>query len=270
MAVERASRACAVGKGRDHVRFSRVRRAGALVLGAAVGAFGLAGAAFAHVTISPSSAPQGGFTVVTFRVPTESDTASTTKIQLFFDLTTNPIAVVDIQPVPGWTAKLDPKTLSKPIKDDDGNTVTTAIGDVTWTATSAATAIKPGEFQQFPVELGPLPTTGSVTFKILQTYSDGSIVRWIDTTTPGQPEPEHPAPVLTLTPASAGDPGATPAPTGGTTVTATATDSTQAASTGSDSGKTWGIVGALLGLIGVILGGAAYLRSRNASEPPKP
>ena len=251
------------------MRFSRVRRAGALVLGAAFGVFGLAGAAFAHVTISPDSAPQGGFTVVTFRVPTESDTASTTKIQLFFDLTTNPIAVVDTQPVPGWTAKLDSKTLAKPIKDDDGNTVNTAIGDVTWTATSAATAIKPGEFEQFPVELGPLPTTGSVTFKILQTYSDGSIVRWIDATTPGQPEPDHPAPVLTLTPAGTADAGATPTTTAAPTVTATSTDVASTDSTGSDSGKTWGIVGALLGLIGVILGGAAYLRTRRAAEPPK-
>src|SRR5258708_2398703 len=63
----------AVGKGRVQVRFSRVRRAGALVLGVTFGVFGAAGAAFAHVTISPGSAQQGGFTVVTFRVPTESD-----------------------------------------------------------------------------------------------------------------------------------------------------------------------------------------------------
>jgi hypothetical protein len=35
--------------------------------------------------------------------------------------------------------------------------------------------------------------------KTLQTYSDGTIVRWIDDTAAGQPEPEHPAPVLTLT-----------------------------------------------------------------------
>ncbi len=251
------------------VRVRRVRRAGAIVLGAAFGVFGLAGAAFAHVTISPSSAPQGGFTVVTFRVPTESDTASTTKLQLFFDLT-NPIAVVDTQPVPGWTAKLDSKTLPKPIKDDDGNTVTTAIGDVTWTATSAATAIKPGEFQQFPVELGPLPTTGSVTFKILQTYSDGSVVHWIDTTAPGQPEPDHPAPVLTLTPAG-GDASTAPTATSAPTATATSTAVTSTGSTtssGSNSGETWGIIGAVLGLIGALLGGAAYFRGRTPAPKP--
>lgn len=232
--------------------------------GVTFGAFGLAGAAFAHVTVSPTSAPQGGFTVISFRVPTESDKTSTTKVQVFIDVDATPIAVVDTQPVPGWSAKLDSKTLKTPIKDDDGNTVTSAIGDITWTASSAATAIKPGEFQQFPIELGPLPTSGSVTFKVLQTYSDGSVVRWIDATTAGQPEPEHPAPVLTLTPASGAD--ATAAPSASTTATVGATTST---SSGSNSGKTWGIVGALLGLIGATLGGLAYARSRSASEPPK-
>lgn len=32
----------------------------------------------------------------------------------------------------------------------------------------------------------------------MQTYSNGDITRWIDLPQPGQPEPDHPAPELTL------------------------------------------------------------------------
>jgi uncharacterized protein YcnI len=257
-------------KERDQVRLTGVRRAGALAIGAAIGAFGIAGVAFAHVTVSPSSAAQGGFTVVTFRVPTESDTASTTKVDLTLDLS-HPIAVVNVQPVTGWTAKVTQKPLPTPIKDDDGNTINSAVGEIVWSADSASAAIKPGQFQQFPLELGPLPTTSAVAFKVLQTYSDGSVVRWIDTTTPGQPEPDHPAPVLTLTPAAAA--GSDTSATAPAAPPAAAAPAAGSSGTGSNSGQTWGIVGALLGLIGAVLGGASYARSRGPAEssnPPAP
>jgi hypothetical protein len=38
-----------------------------------------------------------------------------------------------------------------------------------------------------------------LVFKALQCYSNGDIVRWIETSSPGQPAPDYPAPVLTLT-----------------------------------------------------------------------
>lgn len=47
---------------------------GAVVVAAAAALIG-AGSAFAHVTAQPGQAPQGGYAVVTFRVPDESDTA---------------------------------------------------------------------------------------------------------------------------------------------------------------------------------------------------
>lgn len=37
----------------------------------------------------------------------------------------------------------------------------------------------------------------------IATYSNGDVVRWIDVAQPGQPAPDHPAPVLTLTTAAA-------------------------------------------------------------------
>ena len=64
-------------------------------------------------------------------------------------------------------------------------------------------ASNPGQFDLFTVSAGPLPTKPSkLEFKAVQTYSDGTIVRWIEPTVKGTPEPEHPAPTLTLTKAT--------------------------------------------------------------------
>jgi len=38
---------------------------------------------WAHVTVNPDTATQGGYTALSFRVPTESDSTSTTKVQVF-------------------------------------------------------------------------------------------------------------------------------------------------------------------------------------------
>ena len=92
--------------------------------------------------------------------------------------------------------------LAKPVTTDDGQ-VTEAVSKITWTATDAGLA--PGQFDLFTISAGPLPTnTSKLTFKAIQTYSDGTTVNWIQATVKGAPEPEHPAPVLTLTKASSG------------------------------------------------------------------
>ena len=166
----------------------------------------VAGPASAHVTVNPDTAPQGGYTKLTFRVPTESDTASTTRLQVQFP-TDQPLASVSVKPHPGWSFRVTKSKLATPIKSDDGE-VTEAVSGIDWTADSSADAIKPGEFDEFDVSVGPLPKADSMTFKTLQTYSDGTVVRWIEASTGGA-EPEHPAPVLTLTPASSADESAT-------------------------------------------------------------
>lgn len=171
-------------------------------------------AASAHVTVNPGSAPAGGFSELNFRVPTESDTASTTKLEVFFP-SDAPLAFASVKPVPGWRISVTKAKPSHPVSSDDGP-VAEVVSTITWTALTPASSIKPGEFDDFGVSVGPFPTSGTMTFKALQTYSDGSVVRWIDVAAPGQPEPEHPAPVLTITSA----PGTTPTPGNGTANTA--------------------------------------------------
>lgn len=168
---------------------------------------GFAWPASAHVTVNSPGATQGGYTVLTFRVPTESATAGTTKLQVRFP-TDTPIASVLVQPHPGWTFKTVTAELDKPITTDDGDSITEAVAEIDWTANSAADAIKPGEFDQFLVSAGPLPKVDSLAFSAIQTYSDGSVVDWNQTAAPGSAEPDHPKPTLTL--AKAGTASAAP------------------------------------------------------------
>ena len=63
------------------------------------------GPALAHVTVNPDTAAGGGYTKISFRVPTESDTASTTRLQVYFPAD-HPFGSVSVQPVPGWSARV--------------------------------------------------------------------------------------------------------------------------------------------------------------------
>jgi uncharacterized protein YcnI len=76
------------------------------------------------------------------------------------------------------------------------------VSEVTWTATGGA--IRPGQFQDFNVSLGQLPDSGELVFNTLQTYSSGEKVNWNQVSADPSVEPEHPAPILTITPAGAG------------------------------------------------------------------
>ena len=83
--------------------------------------------------------------------------------------------------------------LATPISSDDGD-ITEAVSVIEWKAASASTAIKPGEFNQFVISAGPLPKAPSITFKAIQSYSDGSTVSWIEQAAEGsgtEPEPRH-------------------------------------------------------------------------------
>ena len=174
----------------------------AAVLGA--GVLGVVTPAFAHVTVQPGEATQGGFATVAFQVPNERDDASTVQLEVTFPAD-HPIPFVSTQPVEGWTVQVDKAPLDTPISGE-GEDITEAVSKITWSGGSIA----PGTFQRFPVSLGPLPETASLEFKSVQTYSDGEVVRWIDSVTPGGEEPERPAPTLTLVAATDDDADAAP------------------------------------------------------------
>ncbi|WBC14333.1 YcnI family protein [Micromonospora sp. WMMA1998] len=234
------------------IRLRRPATAAALTLAAvATAVFGLAGSASAHVTINPKEGTQGGYGRFAFRVPNESDTASTVKVEV--NLPENaPVGSVSTMPVPGWTVAVEKRKVDPPI-EVHGSQLTEAVSKLTFTAAQGG-GVKPGEFQEFPVSMGPLPQVDTMVFKVLQTYSDGNVSRWIEEPTPGAEEPENPAPVLTLAAAAAASPGAS-APTA-----AVAADDDDDDDSG--AGTALGVAGLVAGLAGLALGGLAFARTR--------
>jgi uncharacterized protein YcnI len=130
---------------------------------------------------------------VSFRVPNEEQGADTTKLEIELPAD-HPIASVSVRPVPGWTVKVKEAKLATPIKSDDAE-ITKAVSTITWSGGK----ITPGQFQEFDVSMGPLPTnTDRLMFKAEQTYSNGDVVNWDQDPGNGGQEPEHPAPTLHL------------------------------------------------------------------------
>lgn len=154
-------------------------------------------AGWAHVTPQPPALPKGASDVIFgFAVPNEMTNASTVKLELDLPVD-HPITGIRADAKPGWTAAVETVKLAKPITTDDGQ-ITEVVSRVTWTATGPG--IQPHEYSVFSVLAGLLPSNvNSLTFKAVQTYSDGTVVSWIEPTVKGTPAPEHPAPVLKLT-----------------------------------------------------------------------
>jgi uncharacterized protein len=199
------------GKGRCWMKKLRVGALGTIVMVGVLAVLTvLAGSASAHVTVSaPGATPGGSDQIISFRVPTESATASTVGLAVQLP-TDTPIASVLVEPHNGWTDTVTTVKLATPIHTDDGD-ITQVVSVITWTASTPAAGIKPGQFDQFVILAGKLPDATSLTFRAIQTYSDASKVSWIETAAPGSTvQPDHPAPVLTL----AAGPASTPAAAG--------------------------------------------------------
>ncbi|MEQ4208727.1 YcnI family protein [Actinopolymorpha sp. B9G3] len=182
--------------------FSHPVRRGAVVAAATASALALlTGPAFAHVTVNPREETQGNYAKLAFRVPNESDTAATVKVKVSFPLKT-PLASVRVKPHDGWKARVTRTKLPEPVESGD-YTLEEAVSAITWTAEKGV-RIGPDEFDEFEVSVGPLPEEESLAFPAVQTYDDGEVVEWTEPVREGAAEPEHPAPVLTLTPEERG------------------------------------------------------------------
>lgn len=213
-----------------------------------------AGAASAHVTANPNTAAPGSYSKISFRVPNEEPAADTTKLEVDLPMD-HPIASVSVRPQPGWDVKVEKAKLATPIKSDDAE-VTQAVSRITWSGGKIA----PGQFQEFDVSLGPLPTdTDRLVFKAHQTYSNGDVVNWDQDPGNGGQEPEHPAPTVRLT-AAAGASAQVAA--GAAPKASSSADSSDSSADG--TARLLGGLGLAAGVIGMAVGAYGLTRRRPA------
>jgi uncharacterized protein YcnI len=200
-------------------------------------------AASAHVEVTPNTAAAGTYADITFRVPTESATATTTKVEVDIPAAT-PFANVSYVAVPGWNAELVTETLPKPIIVEKTQ-LTEAVTRVIWTA-QPGSEIRENEIRQFTLSVGPVPDTGKIVLNALQTYSDGSVVKWTGT---GE-NADHPSPVLYVNdePVAEHDADAVTTP-----VAAHGSETTTAAPSSDTLARVLGIGGLVVGAVSVVL-----------------
>jgi uncharacterized protein YcnI len=216
---------------------SFLRAAALLALGAVT--LVLPASAWAHVELEPTEQPADEFVRADLRVPNERDNASTKKVAVRFP---PGFLFASYQPVPGWKGNITTEKLAKPVASPEKGEppIKEQVKQATFTATGAG--IGPDQFQDFGLSLlMPNKPGTTLTFKAIQTYSNGETVRWI-----GPPDSEEPAPQVKLTSASE-------------------TPATPAASIGEDdddASKGLGIAALILGALGLLAGGAALAASR--------
>ena len=187
----------------------------------------------AHVHVDADSLSPGSYSVLTFRVPNESDKGALTT-QLSVALPN--VESASTETMPGWTTRLD--------RDVAAGTV----HSVTWTS-APGTGIPADQFALFRISV-KLPDTQTVSLPATQSYSDGSVVKWDQPTPPGGAEPEHPAPELALTGAKTVD---DPTPMARTTQAAPPT--------ATDNSARW-LAGSALAVAAVAVATALLLRRR--------
>jgi uncharacterized protein YcnI len=214
------------------------------IAGVAAVSLALAGPAQAHVTLQPKQAPADSFTRLNVRVPNESDRESTEKVRVQFP---PGFHAVRYEPVKGWRIRVKKRDLDEPV-ELHGEQISEEVAEVSFAAQDGE-EIGPGEFRDFGLSLRiPDKPNDTLTFKALQTYSDGEVVRWI-----GPPDSDEPAAQVEII----------AAPQSGTE---TAAAVPAAAVTEDDSGPSTGLVIAaiVVGGLGLLAGLVGLLTARRA------
>jgi uncharacterized protein YcnI len=150
---------------------------GAVAIAIAAGtllALAPAAAASAHVGLLENTAEAGSRALLTFSVPNESDTLSTTALTIQLP-TDTPFTSVRPVTLAGWEVEVVHETLPEPVEVGD-TTITEAATSIVWTATDGGFGGE--QMGLFSVRLGDIPDVDSVELPAYQGYSDGSTVPW--------------------------------------------------------------------------------------------
>jgi uncharacterized protein YcnI len=236
----------------------RYRRTAVVALGAAVfGALALASPASADVTANPSEATRGDGAKVTFRLTEDRPGAHTTKVQVIAPAD-NPIGEIYPMSQDDWAPTTETRKLDKAVAGLHGMPVTEATASITWSRVSPAP--KTPAPVEVIVSMGPMPSQGDqLVFAVVQTYSDGTVVRWTDPAGGA-----HPAVVVKLVGQAVPGQGHH-----GGGQQQGAPPAAPAAQSADDGGSSYGILaaGLLAGLGLGVIGGWLILRSRRGPAP---
>jgi periplasmic copper chaperone A len=227
-----------------------------IAVATAVAALAAPAAAQAHVTLQPNTAAAGSFTVLNVRVPNESDTASTAKIDVQFP---DGFASARYEPKPGWRVRIVKRRLATPVQTDDGP-ITEGVSRMIWTRTSRSGGIEPNQFIDLPISVQiPGKAGDKLTFKALQTYSDGEVSRWI-----GAPGSDQPAPQVTVVAAQSSGAAASASHgmSGGATASGDSGPAQPAAAANDGGSDALSIAALIAGGLGLLFGGGALAASR--------
>ncbi|AVT35346.1 YcnI family protein [Plantactinospora sp. BB1] len=216
----------------------------ALVAAAVAGTTLGAGAATADVTVTPGQAVQGGAAKLTFRVTEDRAPAYTTKIELSMPESA-PVAETYPMSDPQWAPRMTMRKVDQTLGGIHHGQVTEVVASIVWTRAGAPAA--GGGPAELVVSLGPMPQTDQMTFAVTQTYSDGHVTNWNQPPSAEVPQPDFPAPVLTLAPPAAAT-GPTDAAAPGAAAPPDGSAAAEEADPDSGSLTTGLIVGLVLGL----------------------
>jgi uncharacterized protein YcnI len=241
-----------------------------LVAFAAVGAvLAFAGPAAAQIIVTPDQAVQGDAARLTFRVTNEAQRTTITKVEVRLPADA-PIAEVYPMSVSDWAPRQVTRKLDRPLPSLHGPAQDEVVSMITWIA-APGRGVRPGGTADLSLSVGPLPEVDRLVFQVLQTNSDGSVVRFTARPAAGAAPGERPAPAVALRPAVAGEVTAHGTQHGAGTG---AQVGAPPAGEGGDSGRSnaWWLAGAML-LIGVIAGVGIARQRRPApvesgSDPP--
>ena len=210
------------------------RRVALTVGGALVLTLATAGTADAHIEVHAEGAQAGtGPVTLSFSAESESPTVGIVGVKTQLPAGIQPGDVSLATAPAGWTL----------MPTDDGFEL-------------RGPEVEAGLDAEYGIAVAQLPPdVTELAFPTLQYYADGREVAWIEPITDALPEPEKPAPVLTVAPAPA---GTTRAPATPTAVDSAGPETSSASDTAegeSSSSPAWVLVGiaATLGLIGASL-----------------
>ena len=226
-----------------------------------------ASAASAHVSVDPASTTEGGYSQLTFSVPSESTDTTTNKIEVALP-TETPFTSVRVKPVEGWTSEVIRGDLPESV-EVNGATLTEAPLTVIWTANDEEHQLTAQQYQTFSLSVGTLPEAGTtVELPVTQSYADGTERVWDEPAIEGEEEPENSAPSF-ITTASEGTDSHGAASAEATDEAAAGTSEVEpelAAATTDTSGTTLGWIGLSAGVLGLLVGALALARTRGQRQ----